>query len=414
MKDLLREGLRSLAAHWVRTVLSGLGILFGVAAVIGILSIGEGARREQEALISQLGILNVQVRGKELPEDQEARGELLRRSQGLSERDVRAFRSVLPGLKHAGGMREFEPAQVFPKPPADAGDDLRFVGLEPGHLAGSPFTLLAGRPLRTDDEAKRNRVCLLGTGAARTLFGTVDAVGRKVRVDHTWLTVVGVVQTGRGGQTELEGVDIEDRSSDVMMPLSTSKIASPVEMNTPVLSEIQLTFDDVAGIPPRVEVVQRMLRRRHREQDVYELVIPLELMEQSEQQQRIFNLVMGLIAGISLLVGGIGIMNIMLASVMERTKEIAIRLAVGASPKDIHRLFVMEACLISLLGGVLGIVAGYGVSWTVALFTGWSTSVSLQAVLLAFVVSTLEGLVFGYLPARRAAQLQPAMAVRIG
>jgi putative ABC transport system permease protein len=257
-------------------------------------------------------------------------------------------------------------------------------------------------------------VCLLGTRAAKVLFGTVDAVGRKVRVDQTWLTVVGVVQTGSGGATRLEGVDIADRSGDVMMPLSTSLLASAVELNTPVLNEIQLTFDEVSGIPPRVELVQRLLSRRHRGQDVYELIVPLKLMEQSEAQQRIFNIVMGLIAGISLLVGGIGIMNIMLASVLERTKEIAIRLAVGASPRDIHRLFVMEACLISLLGGVLGIAAGFAVSWIVALVTGWSTSVSLQAVVLAFAVSTLEGLIFGYLPARRAAQLQPAMAVRIG
>ena len=413
MRDLIWEGLRSLAAHRVRTVLSGLGILFGVAAVIGILSIGEGARQEQEALIGQLGILNVQVRGKELPDGDEDRLEVLRRTQGLSERDVRAFEAVIPGLVHVGGLREFEPNQVFPKPDDDA-KDLRFIGLEPGHLAGSPFTLLAGRPLRPEDEHKRSRVCLLGTRAARVLFGNLNAVGKKVRVEHTWLTVVGVVQTGSGGATELEGVDIADRSGDVMMPLSTSKLAMPVPLNTPVLTEIQLTFEDVAGIPPRVDILQRLLERRHRQQEVYELIVPLRLMEQSEQQQRIFNIVMGLIAGISLLVGGIGIMNIMLASVLERTKEIAIRLAVGASPRDIHRLFVMEACLISLLGGILGIAAGFCVSWTVALVTGWATSVSLQAVVLAFVVSTLEGLIFGYLPARRAAQLQPAMAVRIG
>jgi len=413
MRDLFWEGLRSLAAHRVRTFLSGLGILFGVAAVIGILSIGEGARQEQEVLIGQLGIMNIQVRGKELPEVDEERVEVLRRTQGLSERDVRAFKAVVPGLAPAGGLREFEPTQVFPKP-VDNDKDLRFVGLEPGHLAGSPFTLLSGRPLRADDEQRRNRVCLLGTRAARILFGNLDAVGKKVRVEHTWLTVVGVVQTGIGGETELEGVDIADRSGDVMMPLSTSKLAMPVKLNTPVLTEIQLTFEDIAGIPPRVDVIQRLLKRRHREQGVYELVVPLKLMEQSEAQQRIFNIVMGLIAGISLLVGGIGIMNIMLASVLERTKEIAIRLAVGASPRDIHRLFVMEACLISILGGILGIAAGFSVSWLVAIVTGWSTSVSLQAVGLAFVVSMLEGLIFGYLPARRAAQLQPAMAVRAG
>ena len=260
----------------------------------------------------------------------------------------------------------------------------------------------------------RSRVCLLGTRAARVLFGSVDVIGRKVRVDQTWLTVVGVVQTGTGGATALEGVDIEDRSGDVIMPLSTSRMAGPPEEGEPALEEIQLTFAHLEGIPARVDLIRRMLERRHRGQEVYQLIVPVRLMEQSAAQQRIFNIVMGLIAGISLLVGGIGIMNIMLASVLERTKEIAIRLAVGASPRDIHLLFLMEACLISLLGGVLGILAGFAVSWVVAWVTGWATSVSLGAVVLAFVVSTAEGLIFGYLPARRAAQLQPAMAVRMG
>ncbi|MCA9567731.1 MAG: FtsX-like permease family protein, partial [Myxococcales bacterium] len=243
--------------------------------------------------------------------------------------------------------------------------------------------------------------------------GRKRALHEWIRVDQTWLRVVGVVRTGTGGQTSMEGVTIQDRSGDVMMPLSTSRVVAPVRRGKAELDEIQVAFASVEDVVPGVDVLDRHLKRRHREQPVYELTVPLTLIAQSEAQQRIFNMVMGLIAGISLLVGGIGIMNIMLASVMERTKEIAIRLAVGASPRDIHRLFVMEACLISLLGGVLGIFAGFAVSWVVAWFTGWATSVSLQAVLLATVVSTLEGLVFGYLPARQAAQLQPAMAVRL-
>ena len=412
MRDLVKEGIRSLLAHRVRTLLSCLGILFGVAAVIGILSIGEGARAEQEALIAQLGILNVQIQQKDLPEDTEARQEIQRRTQGLSPRDVQAIRAVVPGLASIGGQREIDPGQVFPAP--DDAKKLRYLGVEPGHLAGSPFRLVRGRPLRIADETARNRVCLLGEAAAEELFGRQDALGKKLRLGSTWLTVVGIVRTGSGGSTDVEGVEIADRSGDIMIPLATAHIIAPVETGKPALDEIQVTFADVDAIPAAVNILERMLDRRHRSQPIYELVVPLQLMQQAEAQQRIFNLVMGLIAGISLLVGGIGIMNIMLASVMERTKEIAIRLAVGASPKDIHRLFVVEAILISLLGGVLGIFAGYAVSWAVALATGWATQVSLQAVLLATVVSTIEGLVFGYLPARQAARLQPAMAVRIG
>jgi putative ABC transport system permease protein len=285
--------------------------------------------------------------------------------------------------------------------------------VEPQHLAATPFQLVAGRPLRPDDERQRARVALVSEAAARRLFGRRPALHGWVRVDDVWLQVVGIVRTSTGGDTELDGVTIEDRSAEVMMPLSTSFLVQPVELGQAELDEVQLQFASVPEVTPAVSVVSRYLARRHKEQPVYELVVPLALIAQSEAQQAIFNLVMGLIAGISLLVGGIGIMNIMLASVMERTKEIAIRLAVGASPRDIHRLFVMEACLISLLGGLLGIGAGFAVSAGVAWFTGWSTSVSVQAILLATVVSMAEGLVFGYLPARRAAQLQPAMAVRI-
>jgi len=411
MTDLLEEALGSLRGHWMRTLLSGLGILFGVAAVIGILSIGEGARREQEALIAQLGVLNIQVKASELPEEKEARQAILRRTPGLSRRDVAGLREVLPNLVSAGGLRVLEPGQVHPRPSDRKG--LRFVGVEPGHLAGTPFTMVAGRPLRPDDEARRARVALVSVGAAERLFGRKPALHRWLRLDDTWVQVVGVVRTGAGGSTDLEGVTIADRSAEVMVPLSTSFLVQPAPPGRPELDEVQLQFASIPQVVPSVGVVGRFLERRHREQPVYELVVPLDLIAQSEAQQAIFNLVMGLIAGISLLVGGIGIMNIMLASVMERTKEIAIRLAVGASPKAIHRLFVMEACLISLLGGVLGIFAGFAVSWGVAWFTGWATSVSPQAVLLATVVSMAEGLVFGYLPARRAAQLQPAMAVRM-
>ncbi len=204
--DLLKEAWRNLASHRARTFLSGLGILFGVAAVIGILSIGEGARREQEALIAELGILNLVVRSAELPEDEEARQEILRRSPGLSERDVRDLSAVLPGLTHAGGLRVVDPGQVFPRPTDSS--PLRFVGVEPGYLAGNPGDLVRGRPLTDDDELGRQRVCLLGERAAAALFGGQDPIGQHLRLDRTVLTVVGVVSSGGGGETSLEGVAI--------------------------------------------------------------------------------------------------------------------------------------------------------------------------------------------------------------
>jgi putative ABC transport system permease protein len=410
VRDLVVEGARSLAQHRVRTVLSGLGILFGVAAVIGILSIGEGARREQELLIEQLGVLNFQIRQREQPEDDEAVEEMRRITRGLSQRDVHALREILPEAVHVGGMREIDVRDLVPKP--EDRSALRVLGIDTDHLAGSPLTLIEGRPLRQADAAAGARVALLGTAARKQLFGTEPAVGEQIRLGSVWVRVVGVFDAGTTGGASMEGVDVEDRSGDILIPLSTSLQHFAVSDEEPELDEIQVTVSRIEAVPGHTAVAARALTRLHKDQPVFDLVVPLTLLEQSKAQQRIFNVVMGLIAGISLLVGGIGIMNIMLASVMERTREIGVRMAVGASPRDIHRLFLVEASLISLVGGLLGIVAGQGIAWAVASFTGWATAVSPEAVVLATVISMVEGVVFGYLPARRAAQLQPALAVR--
>ena len=406
------EAARSLAAHRMRTLLSALGILFGVAAVIGILSIGEGARREQEELIAELGVLNFQVKKKDLPEDTRKAADIVRVTRGLSGRDVTMLRDALPDAVYVGGLRELKGLELVPRP--DKPDALRVVGVDVEHLAGTPFVRTEGRSLRTADAERAAPVCLLGSRAREELFGAEPAVGARVRVGTLWLTVVGVVSMGEGGERSVAGVDLQDRSGDIMLPLNTARVHFPVSDAAPELDEVQVTVREIDAVRPTTAVAGRALARLHRDQPVFELIVPLRLLEQSREQQRLFNLVMGMIAGISLLVGGIGIMNIMLASVLERTREIAVRMAVGASPRDIHRLFLVEASLISLVGGALGIAVGFGISGLVAAFAGWRTAVSPEAILLATVLSTLEGVVFGYLPARRAASLPPALAVRAG
>jgi putative ABC transport system permease protein len=414
LNDLLREAAHSLSLHWMRTLLSGLGILFGVAAVIGILSIGEGARREQEQLISRLGILNFQIRQLPLPEDEEEADQLRRVTRGLSLRDVAALREVLPEAVHIGGMRKLDGQEMVPRP--TEGQDVHVVGVEPAYLAGTPVHLVAGRPLRRQDNDRGARVAILGDRARKALFGADEALGKQIRVGTVWVRVVGLLSDNTSGTvaSSFGGIDIQDRSRDILLPLNTVLEHFPPAETDPELDEIQVSLREMDHVSGHTAVATAVLERLHKGQNVYDLVVPMRLLEQSRAQQRIFNLVMGLIAGISLLVGGIGIMNIMLASVMERTREIGIRMAVGASPTEIHRLFLVEASMISLAGGVLGILVGYAISWLVASFTGWATAVAPEAVGLVLLLSMGEGVVFGYVPARRASQMQPAQAVRTG
>ncbi len=407
-KDLLRDGLQGILLHRMRSLLSATGILFGVGAVIGILSIGEGARREQEMLISQLGILNFQVR-ESYPEEEDLKAEIWRISQGLSSRDVSALREALPDVVGVGGMKSLRIRAVIPRPR----QPIQVIGAEPAWLSTTALRRLQGRGLSTRDEDKTAAVCLIGTQAARALFGGEPPLHQWIRLSNVWVRVVGVFEDPASKTSAtLDGVDLGDRSMSIILPLSTAlKRFEPPEME-PELTEIQVSVQRIEQVTGHTQLTQSLLTRLHREQEDYTLVVPLRLLQQSREQQRIFNLVMGLIAGISLLVGGIGIMNIMLASVMERTREIGIRLAVGATPRDIRLLFLTEAALISLTGGLLGVLAGFAISAAVAAATGWSTAVSPSAVLLATFISTLEGVLFGFVPARQASRLPPALTIR--
>ncbi len=409
LRDLVAEGWGGLSAHRLRSLLSATGILFGVAAVVGILAIGEGARAEQDRLIDQLGILNFFVKARETPTDPAVAAEQARLSPGLSRRDQAAL-GMLPGARHVGAMRLIETRDLVPRP--EDPEKIRVVGADPAYLAASRLVRVAGRPLDAEDERRSAAVCLLGRGALAQLFPGKPGLGEKLRVGPVWLTVVGVVGEPGGGQREIEGVDLEDRSHDVIVPLSTALRRFSLPLSDAELSELVVSVAAVEEVPGATRVAMSAMSRLHRGAEDWELVVPLRLLEQSRAQQRIFNLVMGLIAGISLLVGGIGIMNIMLATVTERTREIGIRLAVGASPRDIQVLFLVESSMISLSGGFLGILAGLLLSRGIAAFTGWETVVGAGTLAFAALISMVEGVLFGFLPARRASALLPAEAVR--
>ncbi len=410
--DVLVEGWQGVTTHRVRSLLSGLGIFFGVAAIIAILGIAEGARQEQERLIGQLGILNFVVRDVTFPDDQaEAEQKARRVSQGLSLRDVAALRDILPAAEHVGGMRVLPTLETVPRLPE--GEAVRVLGADPDWLAAKGLVRVEGRGLSPEDERAAAAVCLLGGTARDLLFGGEEAVGRWVRAGNVWLHVVGVVEEaglGSGRRSEPGDADRHDRS--ILVPLATALTRWDRPFAEPELSELVVSVGEAGRVEGHAAVAARAIARLHRDAADTTLIVPLRLLEQSRAQQRVFNLVMGMIAGISLLVGGIGIMNILFASVLERTREIGIRLAVGATPRDIQGLFLAESALVSGLGGAVGIVAGVALTAAVGRFTGWATATSWEGIVLAAGLSMAEGLVFGWIPARQASRMSPAIAVR--
>ena len=413
--ELLIDGLRGLVDHPLRSALTGLGIVFGVAAVIAMLSIGEGAQREAQAMISLMGLQQVLIEAKPVEGDSEEAIEKRRASVGLSIRDGLALAASLPQLEAVGGRKDLKFEDLLPKP--DDPTLLAAEGVDAGFLEAAGLELVQGRRLLPSDEDDRAAVAVLGIGAARLLFGTDEVVGEQIRLDRVWLTVVGVVRQPTYKNRGVEGLELEDRNLRMYVPLQTAlgRFEAQLKEGEPVppqLDALILRVRDKDSISGVAKVAERTLLRLHHDVKDFRVVVPLALLEQSRQTQGLFNLVMGLIAGISLLIGGIGIMNIMLAGVVERTREIGVRRALGARMRDIELLFLVESTTISLLGGLAGIVLGLGAAAAIGQATGWTTAVSGGALVLSAGISALVGIVFGTWPAMRAARMDPVQALR--
>jgi putative ABC transport system permease protein len=253
---------------------------------------------------------------------------------------------------------------------------------------------------------------VLGHRARQDLLPFVDPVGQPVKIGETWFTVVGVLAPQDLAKESFEGVAIESADNSVFIPITTALEMFDRPRLASELDEIVLQVAPGASVEDASVVVTRVLEDLHGGQKDVTLLVPQELLAQSQRTRRIFNVVMGGIAGISLLVGGIGIMNIMLASVLERTREIGVRRAVGATRKDIRSQFLAEAVLISSVGGLLGVLLGFSIAYGVALFSDWSTVVTWASIVLAFGFSAAVGLLFGTYPAMNAARLDPIEALR--
>ncbi|MFN0102338.1 MAG: ABC transporter permease [Bryobacteraceae bacterium] len=404
----LKDAFANLYAQKMRTLLTALGIVFGVGSVIGMLSIGAGAREESLQFIENLGVRNILVESRPATSAEELQ-QRRRVSPGLTERDIRVLEANLEGLEILSPRRSLHPARILPKPTGSIPD---LHGVRPSYAGIHSLAIHEGRFFSDAENDGSVAVCVLGQAAKQAMIGFGPGAGKQVKVNDTWLQVVGVLadQVTDGGL----GVKSLDRANAIFIPVNTFKFR--------FWDSSRFLKDELDGVDVRMrpnsdsvsaaKVVTAVLASTHRGAEDFTVTIPAALLAQQKRTQTIFTYVMVAIAAISLLVGGIGIMNIVLATVMERTREIGIRRAVGARRGDIVRQFLTESILISMAGGILGVACGILISWVIAQAAEWRTIVTTPSVLIAFGVSVSIGVIFGIYPAMKAAEIDPIEALR--
>lgn len=428
-------GLTGLFTHKLRSVLTSLGIIFGVAAVIAMLSIGEGARREALEQIRLMGVNNIIIHAKEQTQQSFTKAKA-NFSPGLTMLDGLAIREICPMVDYIVPQWE----KTVPAQYRTDRVDVKLIGTTPEFMPVFNYSISDGMFLRHSHLDALDNVCVIGDGVKQKIFHFENPVGKQVKLENQWFTVIGIMERQLAQKKKIEsaggGLSLRNLNMDVYIPITTAQLkmqrtkgrsgASAVYFgngvsmssggNVPVpkeqLDELVVKVKQVEALTEAVPVIRHILERRHYGIDDYEVVVPDMLVEQSQKTQRIFNVVMGAIASISLVVGGIGIMNIMLASVLERTREIGVRRAIGARRADILSQFLFEAVVLSVAGGLIGIVLGYGLTEIITLYAGWRTIVSFPAVVISFCVSGGVGVAFGYYPAKKAAYQNPIDALR--
>jgi len=385
-----------------------LGIIFGVASVITMLSIGEGAKRAAIAKYQDLGVNNIIIREKKLS-DQELEEVRAKFSQGLSIQDASVIKEIVPGVVRTASQAEISSEAKY----ADKSTKSTVIGITPEYIEMLNYKTAKGNFI-TSDHYKRNlKVCVLGAGVAVTLFRNEDPMGKFVKIEDQWLEVVGVLKSKTLFTETVGELAARDLNTDIYVPLTTFlKRFTHENILASEIQQITVQVDKSDRLVETSQLINAILLRHHFNNSDYNIVIPFELLRQEEKERQIYNMLLGAIAAISLLVGGIGIMNIMLATVMERTREIGIRRAIGARKSDIMSQFVSEAVAISITGGIIGVILGVSLSVTVSFFTDVETYIRLYSIVIAFGFSVLVGIGFGYLPAKNAANLKPVDSIR--
>lgn len=421
----------------LRALLTSLGIIFGVGSVISMLAIGNGAQEQILDQIKLLGANNIivtpiveQEEGAVDEEEQNGLAEKRPFSPGLSVADAESIHRLIPGVESVS------PEVVTETTALRAGlrRSTKLVGVGLSYFETSDFELTDGQYFTQAHFDQAAPVAIIGSDIKSKFFTKEEAIGNRIKCGNLWLTVVGVLKDRNIAVENIERLGIRNYDLDIYTPITTQLLryenraqlterdieegnmdrrrGNEGTANYHQLDRMVVRVSESSLVKPVADVVSRMLERRHYGVVDYEVIIPEVLLQQERRTQDLFNIVLAAIASISLVVGGIGIMNIMLASVLERIREIGVRRAVGATRQDISYQFLIEAMTLSISGGFFGILLGVGISMAIEQATGITTIVSLASVVLAFVVSVSVGLFFGLLPAKRAAEHNPVEALR--
>ncbi len=427
LKRTTKLGIKSLWMHKLRSSLTTLGIIFGVSSVIAMLAIGEGASREAQAQIARLGSQNIIIKTVKPPEGQGVSGQdESMREYGLTYSDAERFRNSIPNVQVIVPSRLIQQQAWY----RNRKVAIEIIGTVPWYPEITPANIQMGRFLASIDLHHKQSVCVIDEQVVTELFLFDDPLGQDIKLQSDYYRVVGVVSSqNRGAAAEALTGEVADQKSqgganvgNIYIPLTTVKNrfgeitlqfsgSSGRSIERVELQEITVKVGSVDEVLPTRDTLETLLARFHKKDD-YQVIVPLELLKQAKATQRIFSIVLGSIAAISLLVGGIGIMNIMLATVSERTREIGIRRALGAKKRDIIMQFLSETLMLTLFGGVLGISLGSFIPFMVTRFGGMPTVITRSSLMLSFGISGAIGIIFGLYPAYRAANMDPIESLR--
>jgi putative ABC transport system permease protein len=414
-------GIKTIWLHKLRSFLTALGVVFGVASVVAMLAIGEGASHEAQEQIRKLGSQNIILHSVKPPDGQGSSGESrsMISEYGITLRDIEQIRQTVPGIRIVVPSRYIS-ENIWN---LDRSVDGHVMGVLPVYPEMRNRRILQGR-FFNDMEMKDNlAVCVINESVAARLFQLSTPVGKSVRVKGFYYKVIGIIQDeGAAVGADASGGDHSAQAqAQIMIPFTTLMDqygevfyrfrTGSFEAEKVQFHEAVMRVDDVNMVESRAEAIRHLMTSNHKKED-WRIIVPVELLKQAERTKQIFSIVLGSIAAISLLVGGIGIMNIMLASVTERTREIGIRRALGARQNDIVVQFLIETVLLAGVGGVLGVVLGLSIPLAVTKFAGVTTVIKMWSPILAFSISVLTGIAFGIYPARRAAMMNPVEALR--